>query len=56
MLILVNGGSAMQNEGVKLNQLWQEAVSLTANNIEFLSEYHEYPQDLFAEQLYIVLK
>ena len=45
----------MQNEGVKLNRLWQEAVSRSANNTELLSEYHELAQELFAEQ-YIVLK
>ena len=45
MLILVNGGSAMQNAGVNLNRIWQEAVSYSANNTEFLSEYHALAQE-----------
>ena len=47
MLILVNDGSATQIEGVKLNWIWQEAVSSRPNNTEFLSEDHALAQDFY---------
>ena len=51
MLKVVNGSSAMKTDGVKLNRVWQEAVSSSMNNTEILSEYHALAQELHLHSL-----